>query len=148
MPIDLVPGLTATKCQRCFAFRFIGKSVAKFFCGNCLLGAPPQAELHLSLRTIGIQLRSTGMCCQTRSSTITSPRIGNNCLTNLVCKQRDNGYFEFSKNGLEFLALHGLSGCQTSNHLTILISSWTEKVNLCLHLHSGTSSMILMTLKM
>ncbi|KRY15671.1 hypothetical protein T12_3628 [Trichinella patagoniensis] len=61
---------------------------------------------------------------------------------------KDNGYFEFSKNGLEFLALHGLSGCQTSNHLTILISSWTEKVNLCLHLHSGTSSMILMTLKM
>ncbi|KRY15695.1 hypothetical protein T12_15756, partial [Trichinella patagoniensis] len=62
-------------------------------------------ELHLCLRTIGTLLKSTGMCCQTRSSTINSPRIMNNCLTKLVSKQRDKGYFEFSKNGLEFLAL-------------------------------------------
>ncbi|KRY29375.1 hypothetical protein T01_7585 [Trichinella spiralis] len=39
------------------------------------------AELHLCLRTIGTHLKSTGMCCQIRSSTITSPRIVNNCLS-------------------------------------------------------------------
>ncbi|XP_003378700.1 hypothetical protein Tsp_06570 [Trichinella spiralis] len=99
------------------------------------------------------------MCCQIRSSTITSPRIVNNCLSlsiivfqgiSVIAMTHD--HFENASTTLHnvfpsnnpaklvcnqrYKGIAGLSGCQTSNHLTILISFLTEKI--CLSDASST----------
>ncbi|KRX13542.1 hypothetical protein T07_7839 [Trichinella nelsoni] len=108
MPVELVFGQMVSERQRCSDSVSQACQLPSSIEG-IVFSADPHAELHLSLRNIGTHLRSTGMCCQTRSSTIANPRILNNCLTKLVWKQRDNGYLEFSKSRLEFLALRVLA---------------------------------------
>ncbi|KRX53734.1 hypothetical protein T09_3220 [Trichinella sp. T9] len=84
MPVDMPFGQTVSGRQRCSDSVSQACQLPSSSEGIVFSADPASitlGELHLCLRTIGTLLKSTEMCCQTRSPTITSPRIVNNCLS-------------------------------------------------------------------